>query len=106
LAASKKLSKHEELIGELGVLFSFPTIPLGTYIWGRTYNNPRLVNFAVEFASSMYLTLMESNLISFIHIHDRPDVSNLSKWETAFRSDSSFPSGHVVPYAILFFKGM
>ena len=39
-----------------------------------------------------------------MHIHRRPNEANLSNWETDFRDTSSFPSGHVVPYAALFFK--
>ena len=105
LASSKEIKKHEEFTGDLGVALNFPIIPVATYVMGRTKQNDKMVNFAVEYAASMYLALIESNLLSWIHIHDRPDTTALSFWEKAFRSDSSFPSGHVVPYAILMLKG-
>ena len=43
-------------------------------------------------------------MISLVHVHDRPVENGVGFWETAFRGDSSFPSGHIIPYAALFFK--
>lgn len=103
-ARKKEISKPLQLAGDFGVVLSFPVLHGAFYTYGRKYGNKHHVQFAMEYLSSMYLALGESALISFIQVHERPDSSNLSKWETGFRGDSSFPSGHVIPYYGLFFK--
>ena len=103
-ATKKPMKKHIELVGDLGVLLSFPVVHAGFYIYGRSTHNTHHVQFAMEYFSSMYLALGESALLSFVPIHERPDQENLTKWETGFRGNSSFPSGHVIPYYGLFFK--
>ncbi|OFZ25414.1 MAG: hypothetical protein A2381_17665 [Bdellovibrionales bacterium RIFOXYB1_FULL_37_110] len=104
LFKQKKIRKHEELISDMGIVLTFPVIPIVSYSLSRQLDDNKLFNFALEYTSSVYLTLAESALISFVQIHERPDQSDLSPWETKFRGDSSFPSGHVVPYATLLFK--
>ncbi len=47
----------------------------------------------------MYLADLETMLISHLPVHDRPRTDHLEFSEKAFRGDSSFPSGHVIPYA-------
>jgi undecaprenyl-diphosphatase len=103
-AQTKSMPKRIEIQGDLGVVLSFPILHTGFYIYGRSTNNNHHVQFAMEYLSSMYLALGESALLSFIPVHERPDKEDLSKWETGFRGDSSFPSGHVIPYYGLFFK--
>jgi len=100
----KKIRKYEEIISDLGIVLTFPVVPVVSYSLSRQLDDNKLFNFALEYTSSVYLTLMESAMISFIQIHERPDQTDLSPWETKFRGKSSFPSGHVVPYATLLFK--
>ena len=50
------------------------------------------------------MALLESAALSVVHIHERPKIDKLSKWETNFRGSSSFPSGHVIPYAVITLK--
>ncbi len=104
LLRSKKSNKVLDISGDLGVVLNFPIVPLTAYYLGRKNNDKKLVHFAMEYSASLYLALAESGLISFIHVHERPDTSNTSVWEEAFRGDSSWPSGHVVPAATLTFK--
>lgn len=101
---SKKLRKVYDITGDLGVVFNFPVVPLGIYYAGKKYNNNKSVEFAKEYAAALYLTLLETGLISYIPGHERPNKEGQSKWETSFRGDNSFPSGHIVPYSVLFFK--
>lgn len=103
-ATKKPMKKHIELTGDLGVLLSFPILHTGFYIYGRSTHNKHHTQFAMEYFASMYMALGESALLSFVPIHERPDQDNLNKWETGFRGNSSFPSGHVIPYYGLFFK--
>ena len=99
-----KAPRHIRLAGDFGVVLSFPVVQASFYAIGRNYKNEKAMQFAMEYVSSMYLALAESGVLSFVQIHHRPDKENLSSWETGFRGDSSFPSGHVIPYYGLFFK--
>ena len=63
-----------------------------------------MMQFMMEYASAMYLTLAETGILSYIQIHKRPSPHNISFWEKEFRGNSSWPSGHIVPYSALFFK--
>lgn len=104
-AQRMKLRGHVDFVGEMGVPLNFPIISLGAYAWAAHTNDNHLAQFAMEYFATLYLTLGESALISFIDIHERPVADeNLNFWETTFRGDSSFPSGHVMPYTTLFFK--
>lgn len=103
-AAKKDIPKHMEITGDLGVICNFPIIPLGAYYWGRRKKDNRLIQFSMELAASLYLALAETAILSWIPVHDRPNKDAVTFWETAFRQDSSFPSGHVVPFATLFLK--
>jgi len=99
-----KAPRHIRLAGDFGVVLGFPVLQSSFYLYGRKYKNERAMQFAMEYLSSMYLAMAESGVLSFIQVHERPDKTNLSKWETGFRGNSSFPSGHVIPYYGLFFK--
>lgn len=101
---SKELRRAYDLTGDLGVLFSFPLVQLGTYYVGKKSNDNHMVQFAKEYMATMYLTLAETGIISYLPGHERPNKEGQTKWETAFRGENSFPSGHIVPYSTLFFK--
>ncbi len=101
---SKKLRKVYDLTGDLGILFNTPLVPVSVYFLGQKNSNSHLVQFSKEYMAAMYLTLVETGIISYIPGHERPNKEGQSVWETAFRGDNSFPSGHIVPYSVLFFK--
>tara|TARA_R110002072_G_scaffold276051_1_gene437387 strand:+ start:120380 stop:121192 length:813 start_codon:yes stop_codon:yes gene_type:complete len=91
-------------VGDAGVIFNFPIIPIGFYYYGRKNNNNHHIQFAKEYLAAMYLTLAETGIMSYFYVHSRPVTGDESFWETEFRGKSSWPSGHVVPYMTLFFK--
>ncbi len=100
----KKVDKTIDLIGDLGVVLNQPLFPAAIYFLGDYKKNSHTTQFAKELFAATYLALAESGLMSFIQVHERPSKSELSFWEKSFRGDSSFPSGHVIPYQVLFFK--
>lgn len=104
LMLSKEIKKPVDIIGDLGVVLNFPVLPLGLWYYGKKTENNRLRQFAMEYTATLYLALGESGLLSFIQVHERPTSSNISFWEEAFRGDSSWPSGHVIPYMALIYK--
>ena len=63
-----------------------------------------MVRYAMESFSTMFLAMIETGILSYaINVHQRPtEASNV--WEKNFRGDSSWPSGHVIPYTTLFLK--
>ena len=91
-------------VGDAGVAFNFPIIHFGFYYYGKKSGNNHHVQFAKEYFAAMYLTLIESGLLSYVDVHQRPVTGDESFWEKEFRGKSSWPSGHVVPYMTLFFK--
>lgn len=103
---AKKLRKIYDVTGDLGVAFNFPIIPISLYYLGKKNTDDKLINFSKEYMAAMYLTLVETGLISYVPSHERPNKENQSFWETSFRGKNSFPSGHIVPYSVLFFKTM
>ena len=103
-ARSKDIPNYIDIAGDLGVIFGFPVAPLGFYYLGRSNQDDHMMQFSVEFIAAMYLALAESSIISYIPIHDRPVTTGLSRRETDFRGGSSWPSGHIIPFASLFFK--
>ncbi|MFT6070917.1 MAG: undecaprenyl-diphosphatase [Bacteriovoracaceae bacterium] len=104
LTASKEIKNIVNHIGDAGVFFNFPFAAMGTWYLGKKSKNSKLQRFAMEYAAAMYLALGESGLVSYIQIHKRPSSHNVSFWEKEFRGDSSWPSGHIMPYSTLFFK--
>lgn len=100
----KDLPSYVDLIGNSGILMSFPVVHIGSFWWGQRTQNDKLQRFAKEYLASMYLALVESSILSRVSIHRRPSEDGVSFWETKFRGDSSYPSGHVIPFMTLFFK--
>lgn len=103
-ARTKKIPKYMQIPSDLAPVLSFPLIPIAFFTYGVKSDNNHAVEFAKESFATMYLALLESAALSAIPIHDRPVTNQLSKWETNFRQKSSFPSGHVVPYAAFAIK--
>jgi membrane-associated phospholipid phosphatase len=93
-------------VGDAGVAFNFPILHGAFYYWGKKTGNNHHIQFAKEYFASMYLALLETGLLSYIHVHERPVTGDESFWEEKFRGKSSWPSGHVIPYMTLFFKTM
>jgi len=91
-------------VGDLGVVLNFPVMHAAFYYHGRKTDNEHSIQFAKEYFAAMYLALIETGALSYIHVHDRPNKDDISFWEKEFRGDSSWPSGHVIPYMTLFFK--
>lgn len=104
LARGKRVPKFMQISSDLAPALSFPLVPFVFYSVGLKRDDERALQFAKEYFGAMYLALAESAAFSLIDVHHRPETGKLSKWETNFRGDSSFPSGHVVPYAILALK--
>lgn len=102
--AGTEITNIVDHVGDAGVVLNFPVMHLGFYLYGKKTGNNHHVQFAKEYFAAMYLTLFQSGLLSYISVHERPSTSNTSFWEREFRGDSSWPSGHVVPYTTLFFK--
>ena len=103
-ARTKRIPNLIQLSGDLAPLLGLPLISFATFTYGIKYDDPKLVQFAQEYFGAMYLAFIESAAISLIDIHERPVSTKLSKVETSLRGKSSFPSGHVIPYATLAFK--
>jgi len=103
-ASKKRVNKFMQISSDLSPALSFPLIPLAFYSYGLKQEDERSLQFAKEYFGALYLALAESAALSLIDVHERPNSSRLSKWETNFRGDSSFPSGHVIPYAVLALK--
>ncbi|MEA9357869.1 phosphatase PAP2 family protein [Bacteriovorax sp. PP10] len=103
-ARAKNIPKYMQISSDLAPVLSFPIIPIAFFSYGVKKDDDRAVQFAKESFATMYLALLESAALSVIHIHERPDKEKLSQWETNFRGSSSFPSGHVIPYATFALK--
>lgn len=103
-ARAKSIPKAIQLSSDLAPVLGFPIISFATFSLGIKKDDAKMVQFAQEYFGAMYLAFLESAAISYIKIHRRPSESNLAKIETQFRGDSSFPSGHVIPYAALALK--
>lgn len=101
---SKPISTFVKSTESMSILFNFPILPVGAYYLGRINNNEKLSQFGMETFSALYLALLESAALSLIPVHERPDITRVTKWESNFRGKSSFPSGHVIPFAVLTFK--
>lgn len=103
-ALSSKRNKNEKLlrnISDASIFFNTPILPAVFYSIGVSNKDEKMVRFSQEYLAALTLTLVETAAISIIPVHQRPDGKELSFWEKAFRGQSSFPSGHVVGYAIL-----
>lgn len=103
-ARTKPIPKLIQLSGDLAPVLGLPLLSFATFSYGIKHDDPKLVAFAEEYFGAMYLAFIESAALSVIKIHERPSSAKLSKVETALRGKSSFPSGHIIPYATLAFK--
>ena len=99
----KTVSNTVQTISDLAIFFATPIPTMTLYYIGRVNYDTNMMQYAMETFSAMYLTYIESYLISFIPIHERPDQNNLS-WAEELRGNSSFPSGHMASYSVLFAK--
>ena len=97
-------SSADKINESLAIISTFPFLNYGFYHYGKKNKDLKMIQFSLELFATTYLASLESMLISFIHIHDRPDSSNLNFFETTFRGSSSFTSGHVVPMMALTLK--
>lgn len=104
LLRRKKLRGHVNFVGDLGVALNFPFVPIGLYYLARAKKSQHNMQFMMEYISTLGIALIESGVLSFVQIHRRPSEQDLSFWEDSFRGESSFPSGHIIPYAALTFK--
>lgn len=103
--SKNKSNKVVTFLGnDLAILGNSPILPLSFYFYGTTSENSKIVNFSKEYFSALYLTLAETVLLSQFNFHPRPETSHLTMWETSFRGNSSFPSGHVAGLSVLTFK--
>ncbi|MFZ4714267.1 MAG: phosphatase PAP2 family protein [Bacteriovoracaceae bacterium] len=107
--ASARFSNHKDhgiegFASSTGVAANFPIIPMATYALARNNHDEKMVKFSQETAAATTLALIEASAISIIPLHPRPSPDNLSFLETAFRYESSFPSGHTVGWTVLTFK--
>jgi membrane-associated phospholipid phosphatase len=96
--------KGKVFVESLAILSTFPLFPLAFYYVGYKKEDTKLIQFSKEFFAASNLTLIESALISFIDVHERPRQDKINFFEKNFRGKSSFPSGHLVPMAALSFK--
>lgn len=88
----------------VGTLTTFPILPGYLYYLAYKRQDKKLYEFTKELTALTYLTLGESFIFSFIDIHERPSTDDLNKFETEFRGDSSFVSGHILPLTALTYK--
>lgn len=102
--AKKKDYDYEGWASSLGVAANFPILSLTTYAIGRSKDNEKLIKYSQEVTAATTLALVEASVISIVPLHPRPSPDNLSVWETAFRYESSFPSGHTVGWNVITFK--
>lgn len=103
-ARTKSIPKVIQLSSDLAPVMGFPLISFAAFTYGTKTDNPKMVQFAEEYFGAMYIAFVESAALSYIQVHRRPSEKNLAAIETKLRGDSSFPSGHVIPYATLALK--
>lgn len=103
-AMTKKVHGYMNFASDITPFLSMPFLTGAFYTYGIKKDNQRAVQFATETFATLYLSLIESSVLSLADIHERPNSDRLSKWETQFRAKSSFPSGHVIPYITLALK--
>lgn len=103
-ARMKSIPKAMQLSSDLAPVLGFPVISFAAFTYGVKTDNPKMVQFAEEYFGAMYIAFLESAALSHIQVHKRPSEKNLAAIETRLRGDSSFPSGHVIPYAALALK--
>lgn len=103
-ARTKSIPKVIQLSSDLAPVLGFPLISFAALTYGTKTDNPKMIQFAEEYFGAMYIAFLESAALSYIQVHKRPSEKNLAPIETKLRGNSSFPSGHVIPYATLALK--
>lgn len=103
-ARTKKIPKSMQIASDLSPLFGLPLLSFATFSVGIKNDDEKLVQFGKEYFAALYLAFIESAAMSLIPVHDRPETSKLAEIESKLRGASSFPSGHVIPYATLALK--
>jgi len=101
---TKKTWPAKGLWEGIAITSTFPLTQIIFYGIGQKTQNHKLVQFAKETLAASSLALLESSLLSRIHIHRRPQEKDLNFWEKNFRGDSSWPSGHVIPLSVFTWK--
>jgi len=109
--SEKAVRKHKNekffrFVSDSSIFFNTPVLPITFYYWGRSKQDAKMVRFSQEHLAALTLALAESAVISIVPVHQRPDKKDLSFVETAFRGQSSFPSGHVIGYMVFGFKSL
>ncbi|RLA65437.1 MAG: hypothetical protein DRQ88_03185 [Epsilonproteobacteria bacterium] len=98
------VSGFVSFVSDSSVVASFAVVQIGMYTWGRSTDDGKMVRFAMESFSTMYLSMIETSILSYaIDVHERP-TAGTNAFENNFRGNSSFPSGHIIPYSALFLK--
>lgn len=101
----KTVSDTVSFVSDASVFFATPVLEIGLYYIGRGNEDNRMMQFAMESFSATYLAFIETFLLSFIYVHERPDDQYLDNLES-LRGDSSFTSGHMIAYTVLFSKSL
>lgn len=103
LFRSKKEKPLYNFMADLSIAANFPIIPFGFYALGRSQEDDKMIRFSKEVFVATYLAAWQTVILSFIPVNERPN-NDVSFWEKSFRGSSSFPSGHVMPFAVLTMK--
>jgi undecaprenyl-diphosphatase len=97
-------STYYDFLNAMGTITYLPLIQGTFYYYGKKNQNQKARQFAMESLATMIQVSLETVVISYIPIHRRPSEENLSFFETSFRGNSSYPSGHIMPALALGFK--
>ena len=99
----KFIPEPVKFVSNASVFFATPLLQVGLYYIGSRNDDTKMMQYAMEMFSTTYLTFVETFLLSYIYIHDRPDSEYLDELEQ-LRGNSSFTSGHMIAYTTLFSK--
>ncbi|MFZ8934548.1 MAG: phosphatase PAP2 family protein [Bacteriovoracaceae bacterium] len=105
LFRSKEDKSAYNFMADLSIAANFPIIPFGFYAWGRSNDDEKMIKFSKEVFVATYLAAWQTIILSLAPINKRPN-NNVSFWEESFRGSSSFPSGHVIPFAVVTLKAL
>ncbi len=99
----KDTSDIVTFVSSASVFFATPLLQVGLYYIGSKNEDTKMMQYAMETFSTTYLSFVETFLLSYIYVHERPDSEYLDELEQ-LRGDSSFTSGHMIAYTTLFSK--
>jgi membrane-associated phospholipid phosphatase len=103
-AHDNQLRGFYKVVSDSSIIMDSPLVPLLFYYTARLNEDEKMLRFSQEYFAAGFIALMESALLSAVPIHERPSKDGLTKWETNFRQESSFPSGHTIGYTVFAFK--